>query len=210
MATGRHTYKEAARALGLSTEAVRRRVRRGTLPSERDPDGTVRVILDADQARPDETNLTDQLRSEVAYLREENQRKDHIIAALVQKVPALQAASNEPREDSISHDAPSRGYSEYRITTRGPAESILAWVVEPVIPIILPRADSIPCGGRAIRGGGRGLSASTRANNHADPQHLVMTTMPHDVVRGSRKPSRSVAYRIVDTSFREDILSEGG
>ncbi len=88
------------------------RVRRGSLPSERDETGTVKVLLDADQARPDpdEPHLTAHLRSEVEDLREENQRKDHIIAALVQRVPALEPPSNERREDSISHDAPSRGW----------------------------------------------------------------------------------------------------
>jgi excisionase family DNA binding protein len=109
----RLTYKEAARALGISTDAARMRVRRGTLRSERDG-GRVFVILNADQARPDpdETNLAAHLREEVAYLREENQRKDHIIAALIQKVPALQASTDERREDSISHDAPMEGYSD--------------------------------------------------------------------------------------------------
>ncbi len=112
MGTERLTYAQAAAALGISIDATRMRVRRGTLPSERDETGTVRVILNADQVRPDpdETNLTDQLRSEVAYLREENQRKDHIIAALVQRVPALEAATNERRDVPASRDAPSGGY----------------------------------------------------------------------------------------------------
>lgn len=114
MATERLTYAEAAKALGISTDAVRMRVRRGTLPSERDGDGSVKVLIDADQVRPDPDQTTDalseHLRSEVEYLREENRRKDHIIAALVQRVPALEAATNERREDSISQDDPMEGY----------------------------------------------------------------------------------------------------
>ncbi len=70
VATERFSYAQAAKALGISTDAVRVRVRRGTLRSERDG-GRVFVILNADQVRPDndDTNLTDQLRSEVLYLR---------------------------------------------------------------------------------------------------------------------------------------------
>ena len=106
-------YKEAAKALGISTDAVRMRVRRGTLPSERDEKG-VKVILNADQVRPDpdETNLAEHLREEVEYLREENLRKDHLIAALIQKVPALQAASDERRDVNASRDDPVGGYSD--------------------------------------------------------------------------------------------------
>jgi predicted nucleotidyltransferase len=109
----RLTYAQAAHALGISIDAVRMRVRRGTLPSERDETGTVRVILDADQVVPDETNdaLNEHLREEVEYLREENRRKDHILAALIQKVPALQAAADERRDVPASRDDPAGGYS---------------------------------------------------------------------------------------------------
>jgi hypothetical protein len=108
----RLTYAQAASALGISIDATRMRVRRGKLPSERDEDG-VRVLLDADQVRPDpdETNLTDQLRSEVAYLREENQRKDHLLAALIQKVPALEPPSDERRDVNASREETTGAYS---------------------------------------------------------------------------------------------------
>jgi hypothetical protein len=114
VATERFTYAEAAKALGISTDATRMRVRRGTLRSERDQDGNVKVILDADQVVPDETNdaLNEHLREEVAYLREENRRKDHIIAALVQRVPALEPPSDERRDVNASHDAPVGGCSD--------------------------------------------------------------------------------------------------
>jgi hypothetical protein len=41
---------EAARSLGISPEAVRARLSRGTLPKEKDTDGAVYVILNADQS----------------------------------------------------------------------------------------------------------------------------------------------------------------
>jgi hypothetical protein len=112
MGTKRLTYAQAAHALGISIDAARMRVRRGTLRSERDETG-VRVILDADQVRqdPDETTLTAQLRSEVEYLREETRRKDHLIAALIQKVPALEAPSNERADVDASREETTGAYS---------------------------------------------------------------------------------------------------
>lgn len=43
----RLTVPEACEALGISEGAVRKRIARGTLKSERDAQGRVRVVLDA-------------------------------------------------------------------------------------------------------------------------------------------------------------------
>jgi excisionase family DNA binding protein len=118
--TNRVTVAEAARLLGLSAEAVRMRIKRGTLASEK-VGGTVYVFLDADTTRSnadpprsiaDQTTnqtteqpaLVDVLREQVAYLREQldqereaNRENRRIIAGLVQRVPELEPAS-EPRE----------------------------------------------------------------------------------------------------------------
>jgi hypothetical protein len=112
-------YKGAAAALGISIDATRMRVRRGTLRSERDG-SRVFVILDADQVRPDpdeKNDLVSVLREQLAEEREARRRADTIIiqlsqanAALVQRVPALQAASNERRDVNASHDDPAGGY----------------------------------------------------------------------------------------------------
>jgi hypothetical protein len=45
------TVQEAADALGISVEAVRARIKRGTLDKDKAPDGTVYVWLDAEQTR---------------------------------------------------------------------------------------------------------------------------------------------------------------
>jgi hypothetical protein len=118
MATQRLTYAEAAKALGISTDAARMRVRRGTLQSERDETGTVRVILNVDEIPTVETNdLISVLREQLAEEREARRRADTIIlnltqanATLASRVPALQAADDERREDSISRDDPVEGY----------------------------------------------------------------------------------------------------
>jgi len=56
-----------------------------------------------DAPRSDESSaLISQLREEVAYLREENLRKDHIIAGLVERIPPAIETSSEARESPES------------------------------------------------------------------------------------------------------------
>jgi hypothetical protein len=78
------TVAEAAEILGITAEAVRTRIKRGKLDSVKDPPGrtgTVYVLLEADQTRPnidptpqdqdqtsDQTQLVVSLREQVAFL----------------------------------------------------------------------------------------------------------------------------------------------
>ena len=98
----RVTVREAAKLLGISPEAVRARIKRGTLRKDKGLDGTVFVRLDAEQTRSngdrssdesdvsaDHMRLVATLEEQVSFLRaelvtrnEELRRKDHIIAAL--------------------------------------------------------------------------------------------------------------------------------
>ena len=114
MTSRRLTVQEAAEALGTSVDAVRMRVRRGTLESEKDPDGRVHVWVNGDssETKPrldsesealisakDETIrvLSEQLEAE----REARRRADTIIAQLTQANAALAARVPEleaPRE----------------------------------------------------------------------------------------------------------------
>ncbi len=103
----RMSLKDAAEVLGISEDGVRKRVKRGSIPHNRDEDGKLYVYLDASKTEADASGdasadapvweLVDQLRSENEYLREESRRKDHIIAGLVERVPAIEAPS-EARE----------------------------------------------------------------------------------------------------------------
>ena len=98
--TERVTVAEAAELLGMSAEAVRMRVKRGSLNSDKIK-GTVYVLLDAEQTRPnidqtggdsntgsertdeqtrDRTALVDVLRSDVEFLREELKRREEVHA----------------------------------------------------------------------------------------------------------------------------------
>jgi DNA-binding Lrp family transcriptional regulator len=105
----RLTIQEAARRLGISEGAVRKRVTRGTLLHEKEEDGRVYVYLDERDRRgaddrqdegvdPNNNALISQLRDEVAYLRDENRRKDEIIMQQAMTMRQLSAASQEPAE----------------------------------------------------------------------------------------------------------------
>ena len=103
----RLTIQEAARALGVSEGAVRKRVTRQTLQHEKEDDGRVYVYLDAGDRRgvddrqdegvdPNNNALISQLRDEVAYLRDESRRKDEIIMQQAMTMRQLTAA--EPQQ----------------------------------------------------------------------------------------------------------------
>ncbi len=123
----RVTVDEAAKLLGTSANALRKRIERGTIKSVK-VDG-VRYVLLTDRDMPQHAGDTaadmphgsaapspdtvtgmsavvDSLEEQVDYLRrqlevwqEEARRKDHIIAALAERIPAIEAVP-EPRESS--------------------------------------------------------------------------------------------------------------
>src|SRR5215213_4670305 len=125
---------EAARELGISTDAVRKRVARGSLESDR-PNGNVLVWLDdggteaGREAQLDGGALLEAKDETIAILRdqlrlraEEIQRRDVIIsqltqanAALAQRVPELEGPQEperaEPRSDAAGvQDAAERSW----------------------------------------------------------------------------------------------------
>lgn len=137
MSSNRVTVYEAADQLGLSVDAIRKRVQRGSIPYEKDTSGRVHILLDESSTLHDvvqdsyETpslSLIEELREQNAYLRtllnterearteenrrkdEENRRKDHIIAGLVQRIPELEAAEEMHESYDDGHkEHPQRG-----------------------------------------------------------------------------------------------------
>ncbi len=119
----RVTVAQASEILGVTVEAVRGRIKRGTLDHERHS-GTVYVLLDADQTptglQPDDDQTTDQsrpagrgeiedeLRDRIRYLerqveeeRDARRRADLLLSQLMDRVPQLEAPS-EARESPVS------------------------------------------------------------------------------------------------------------
>ena len=119
---------ETADAMGVTVDAIRKRVSRGTIPHEKGDDGRVWIILDTDRYssgnvrdtdRPqsDASALTSQMQSEIDYLRGqlESERQAHaearrIIAGLVERIPALEPPGEPetPSEPVQSTQAPER------------------------------------------------------------------------------------------------------
>jgi hypothetical protein len=85
---------EAADALGITVDAVRSRVKRGTIDHER-KGGRVYVLLGADEARPGHDQDTDQVSDQGA--RESEDRTDELITALREQLQAERQAHAEAR-----------------------------------------------------------------------------------------------------------------
>jgi hypothetical protein len=104
---------EAAALLGVSKDAVRMRVKRGTLRSEKGENGRVYVWVNVNpDADPNAVHpqggveawreLIDELRDRVRSLEDANRENRRIIAALTQRIPEIEA----PREQAPSQEAP--------------------------------------------------------------------------------------------------------
>jgi excisionase family DNA binding protein len=104
----RLTLAEAAQVLGTSKDAVRMRVKRGTLRSEKGGDGRVYVWVNVNaDADPNAVHsephveawreLIEELRDRVRSLEDANRENRRIIAALTQRIPELESpAPQEP------------------------------------------------------------------------------------------------------------------
>ncbi len=113
----RLTLRQAAARLGVPESAIRKRVERGTLRSDLGVDGRRYVYLDTVADTGEDASATherdahiSQLRDEIAYLREENRRKDHLLAAALERIPPAIEAPQETRESpETAADAVAKG-----------------------------------------------------------------------------------------------------
>ena len=115
----RATVHEAAQVLGVTVDAIRKRIQRNTIPHERLGNGRVYVLLDTastlqdtsetlrdddqDEYRTRRDELVESLREQVEYLKgvvatrdEEIRRRDHIIAGFVERLPPQLEAPPAP------------------------------------------------------------------------------------------------------------------
>ncbi len=94
---------EAAARLGVTPDAVRQRIRRGTIQYEKTDEGRYYVFLTPHDGRRDgvqdgvQKALVERLYDENEWLRREVERKDTIIMSLSQSIAALEAP-REPQE----------------------------------------------------------------------------------------------------------------
>jgi hypothetical protein len=126
----RYRVKDAAVLMSVSTQAIRHRIRRGTLESEKDEDGTVWVLLEPETVVPGDSPedsptdvpedssqiaLVEYLREQLAAAEERERRSDErerelrrIIGGLVQRIPELPSADNpaDSPEDTPKTDSP--------------------------------------------------------------------------------------------------------
>jgi hypothetical protein len=152
----RVTVAEAAELLGITAEAVRTRIKRGKLESVKDPPapgGTVYVLLEADQTRPNidptsqgQDQTTDQtgpsweelveeihgrledLRVQLEEERKASAELRRIVAALTQRIPEIEAPRGEREWPTETAGWPERGTSpESQRGTEQPQERRGFW-----------------------------------------------------------------------------------
>jgi excisionase family DNA binding protein len=109
----RLTVNQAADQLGVSTEAIRGRIRRGTIRHER-VGGRVYVVLDERPAAEHTTDqTTDHTEELIATLREQLdlERQAHaearrLLAAALERIPAIEAPQEPGQESPETADSP--------------------------------------------------------------------------------------------------------
>jgi hypothetical protein len=121
----RLSVAEAAKALGISQQAVHGRIKRETIEHDTGEDGKIYVYVEGNGVEQGVVNSVvndyiTSLKSEIESLKkdrevwqEEARRKDTIIMALTNRIPELEAPSEttpEPSESSVrDSDTQSRG-----------------------------------------------------------------------------------------------------
>ena len=120
----RTTVAEAAEILGISAEAVRGRIRRGTLPVEREG-GTVYVLIEHpadDRTTTDQSHTTTdqpadrtdlliaEMQDRIRSLEEANRENRRIIAALTSRIPPMEAPASpaSPQAPGTATEQPGR------------------------------------------------------------------------------------------------------
>ena len=118
--TERVSVPQAADHLGTTVDAIRKRVQRGTIPHEKDGDGRVWILLDTGRPRQDKDQdttgqrydtrdvapLVDEMRGRIESLErqleqanERDRENRRIIAALTQRIPAIDAPQEAPGQE---------------------------------------------------------------------------------------------------------------
>ena len=122
----RTTVAEAAKQLEVTQEAIRARIRRGTIKHERGEDGKTYVYLTEEGTHSQQMGNTvvngvvndyiTSLKSEIESLKEDRERwieearrKDTIIMALTNRIPELEAPSEATESTVTASEEENRG-----------------------------------------------------------------------------------------------------
>ncbi len=108
----RVTVAEAANRLGLTQDAVRKRVARGTIRHDKDQDGRIYVYVSPSDtsSKTDQDNVQDEperdryiasLEDQISFLRRELERKDAILLRMAERIPELEPVQ-EPQNQAES------------------------------------------------------------------------------------------------------------
>ena len=102
------TVAEVAEALGISRDAVRKRIERGSLEAEKGDDGTWTVFLDdggRNRTEKDDSHfweLINDQKQEIERLKQELRQKDEWISQLIERIPPqLPAPEPETKSERI-------------------------------------------------------------------------------------------------------------
>ncbi len=106
----RVSVQEAARRLGITESAVRKRVQRGLLEHDKEPDGRLYVYLGTRDIGQDKVRdssydmLVRRLENENEFLRRELERKDTIMLNMTEAMKAISPPT--PEESSEARESP--------------------------------------------------------------------------------------------------------
>ena len=114
----RVTVAEAADRLGLTQDAVRKRVARGTIRHGKDQDGRIYVYVSPSDtsSKTDQDKVQDEpghseanryiasLEDQINFLRRELERKDAILLRMAERIPELEPA-REPQNQAESAES---------------------------------------------------------------------------------------------------------
>jgi hypothetical protein len=109
---------QAADRLGITQDAVRKRIKRGYIGWVKDDDGRLYVWVDPAETAKETSSETsfetsrdaqdsvlldyvETLKERIQHLEEESRRKDHLLAAALERIPAIEAPPDTP-----SHEPP--------------------------------------------------------------------------------------------------------
>ncbi len=108
----RVTVQEAARQLGITESAVRKRVQRGLLEHDKEPDGRLYVYLDTRDTGPDKVQdssygmLVRRLENENEFLRRELERKDTLMLNMTEAMKALSPPAQGTEAPQEARESP--------------------------------------------------------------------------------------------------------